>query len=165
MDTIKLDHLDTWRGTHRGVNLEVSRRIIGGTELSEEYPAWAHYITLHEMAVPERLHDAIFLPRQDGRPHWNEYEYGESMLAELYWHYGITYFAYMEREPGDRVIKAGCDYSHLWDMEAGYPYDEQGVAREACDTIDSLWTAIPDLLVRCGKTGKWIPAETAKAAG
>jgi hypothetical protein len=146
----RLRRCEVWAGTYRGVSFEIRRADFAGR------PGWAHYIYLHEPAVPVDLAGKIYLPRSGNG--FDRYDYSGSMLAGLTWHGGISYYEYTSEAPGWRIIKAGCDYSHIDDDLAGYPYTLGSVEREAHATIDSLHELIPGLLTRCQKTGAWVPA-------
>jgi hypothetical protein len=158
---LNLRHVDVWRGTHRGIHYTIKRFDSVGLDGEKDHDCWAHYINLHEAQVPEGVLDRVFLPRRGEKDVWAWYDGDSSLLAGIKWHCGMTYYEYLRDVPGYRVVEAGCDYSHLWDEEAGYPYDLQWVQREAQETIDSLIVAIPELRFRCGWTGKYCPVSDA----
>jgi len=128
---------------------------------------WCHYIFLCEQQVPDTaLREALFLTPKLER--WSEagpervaFDYMRSAIADLDWHGGITFYDLVCAVPGHRVLKAGCDYQHLWDE--GQRYDEASVIFEVKRTIDSLWERWPNILVRDQQTGEWT-AQAAEAA-
>jgi hypothetical protein len=103
------------------------------------------------------------LPPQEGgwqsssgifRPH---YDYMSSVLAELPWHGGITYYEKSGGlDGGPRYVKAGCDLAHSWDD--GRDYDFAYVEQEAHRTINALRERFC-LLRRCTWSGAWMPEE------
>ena len=77
------------------------------------------------------------------------YNYYESILNNLDWHCGITY--YEKISPTDykniQSIKVGCDYSHLYDDGIHYSFDCLLYDVRSC--IDTLYNVIPPTYFRC----------------
>lgn len=151
-------------GTYRGINYLVRaslRKAYSFESYSEpDRLAWCHYIYVNELGVPAEWVERLFLPAKMERftpssPERETFDYMDSALAGLEWHGGITFYELVSTTPGQRVLKAGCDYQHSWDE--GIEYDADGVIREAKATIDSLWQMVPGLLVWSNIDGSWNP--------
>ena len=165
-ESIRKSH--DYSGTYRGVAFlarMTEREAIRLERYSyEAKELWTHYIFICEQQVPEALRERFFLEPKleriaDHCPERVIYHYADSALADLEWHCGITYYDLVCAVPGHRVLKAGCDYQHLYDD--GMSYNEAWVIHEAKQTIDSLWDQLPSLLVRDWKTGEWVTPEKA----
>jgi len=123
----KLEYKEEWRGEHEGITFLISRHSNHDRE-----SCWCFYILLPIEAIPEAERGAwVVEADMDVKP-WARYDYTESRWADLVWHGGITYYDCMDGE----VIKAGCDYSHLFDE--GCHYDVEELAHDARACIDSL---------------------------
>ena len=150
-------------GTYRGVPIEVTRwRTLNadGTPYVSTFTTqqwtWNYYLFIAREALPERL-----LPEFDREPEGimfgdreRKFYRAPSIVESLDWHGGLTLFEKLGGADGmPAVYKAGCDYNHSWDE--GVEYGWSHVAFDAEGTVNALLEAIPDLLVRCGYTGKF----------
>jgi hypothetical protein len=141
-----LSHKDCWKGEHRGLNFEVVHWGKSKDEqgINEGDGMWNYYILINqEQLTPEEfkkvwLRVKRWFERSSGRKQ-PCHDYYNSILSHGDFHGGITHYS-KHQCPDEkyRYIKVGCDYGHLWDMEAGYPYDLAWVAQDAKVTIDKL---------------------------
>lgn len=144
--TDDLSHKDTWKGEHRGVNYEICHwgKSKDGSGICEGHGMWNYYITINQDQLSPDEFKRVWLRVK----RWYERSSGRKMLCHDYYnsilengdfHGGITHYSkHICPDEKYRWIKVGCDYGHLWDMEAGYPYDIQSVQRDAKRTIDNL---------------------------
>lgn len=136
----------TWFGVYRGVRFEVKTWPMGPSSYRNEQ-GWAHYLLINvDKQVPEELREKFWLkPRADlmfGK--YLTHDYMDGPTAAIEFHGGITFYEKTSGfEGGDRWVKLGCDYQHLWDD--GQRYDVDDVTREAHVSIDSFW----DDVCRC----------------
>lgn len=146
------NYCETWTDRYRNVAYEIRRWPREKRETYRKF-GFGHYIYLIEGQVPVELHPRVFLPEvvRDRRV-WINYYAQDTIPKELDWHCGITYYNYIQNHPGLRIAKVGCDYQHLYD---DYDPSLEMVERNAKKTIDSLWTLIPNLKVRCGWDHCW----------
>lgn len=132
----KLRHKDVW--TCRYLNLTVEINHFQG---NGDHPNWTYYVY-----IPERFtsrFDEIWLDDKFERfspesPEHVTHDYLRSILSNVEWHCGITYYAKHGQVKGHRVIQAGCDYDHLWDRENGYPISLAPVLNDAMQTVREL---------------------------
>lgn len=147
----KLYEVRRWRGDYRGVTFLVQFEV-RERDWREPEP-WTHYIIVGEQQIPIEWRDRLFLEPKVERwfptsPERVCFDYMQSSLADLKWHGGITFYDLVCAVPGHRVLKAGCDYSHLFDMESG-GYTVETCAAEARATIDSLHEMVPGIRAWC----------------
>jgi len=121
---------------YKGVNIEATNTNF------EKQDHWAFYLHLYAESFDESLRSDLCKPVRVS-------EYGTRMqpspdcLQELDWHYGITFYSLTSNtESPFTIIKAGCDYSHLWDN--GCLYESDRVIRDAERCVDSLLLQFPD---------------------
>lgn len=155
-------HKDTWNGTHEGVSYEI--QFWGKTDseyaINEGNGMWNYYILINENMLSEEDFAKVWLPvsrwmdRSSGRktPIYDTYE---SILESGDFHGGITHYSKHQcPDTGFRYIKVGCDYGHLWDMEAGYPYTLESVEQDALATVRAL-TKVLRFKRHCFYIGTW----------
>lgn len=156
--TRALKHTDKWNAVYKGIHYEISRRTLGksGDHFMPEHSAWCYYLFLNADQVPEDLRPRFFLtPDLTAKP-WAAFKWDQTAFYELEtWHSGMTYYGTELHDGRIQIVKAGCDYDHLWDQEAGWPYSIERLDSDARRTIDELREKFPGLLGRCNYTGKW----------
>lgn len=155
----ELRHRDSYTGTHRSIVFEISRHeSYAVPSMGEEsHDCWCYYIYLRQEQVPESKHAAFFPKPDTSKKTWQQYDWYATAFASLPWHGGMTYYHQERHDDRGLTAKAGCDYDHLWDREARWPYSERTIINQVVETIDALWEAHPDLLVRCNYTGDYFP--------
>lgn len=115
---------------------------------------WAFYLHIRMDAVPDRLRDEFWLngSLSNGGRHV-DYDYMGSVLSQLDWHCGITWYSKTSGFDGAlKTIKVGCDYQHYCDER--HSYNVEYVHGEAVACIDSLFELIPDMKVWCSGCGE-----------
>lgn len=138
---------DVWRGSH----LDFSYKIVHWgqeTSINEGKGQWNYYIYIQEPRVPDFeslwLEPKVvkILPTSKG---FISYDYYSIPPSRIDWHGGVTFYAKHGEVPGYRVIELGCDYSHLWDMEAGYTTTFEDVLYDCEQTITQLNELYPEV--------------------
>jgi hypothetical protein len=149
-----------WGGVYRGVSYEINR--FPGTVYNPV--AWTYYLRINvDRQIPEQMQGEFWLePKMSYGRVSHDYMSSPSPLADLYWHGGITFYEKASgHEGGDRWIKAGCDFQHLWDE--GKHYDLDDVVTEVARTIDSLAHLLrargAPMMAWSHVDGKWYPIE------
>ncbi len=155
-----LTHADVWVGTYRGISFEIRKRWVEEFAGDPAHDAWTYYIYIPEPMVPEVNRPRVFAklrgPDERGRRFWNYYA---TELSSIYWHHGIAFYEIVgDQGLSPKTIKAGCDYSHLWDAERGYGYTLNTVLSEVRMTIEEARERFA-LRWRCGATGEWFDTE------
>lgn len=83
------------------------------------------YIEFKKNDFPELVYPKWVDKSQSGSM-MSTYDYRNCSLANLDWHGGITYYSETTHNNGEYVlVKAGCDYQHLYDNET-YGMDDCG---------------------------------------
>lgn len=118
----------TWIDTINGFTVEVMNW--GFKE--GEWDKWNYYVYFTAKNTPKEFWEKLLAIA----PGKYSIDYSGSFLADLEWRYGIT-FAEFQRNSMQEIcaIKAGCDYSHLWDEGCEYELDD--LIRDATATITS----------------------------
>lgn len=140
-----LEYRQVWTGTHEsGLRYEIAHWGAGNPHLNDGYGTWNFYVYVREDQT-DRFHE-IWL--EDKIKQWSEggrkyltHDYNECPIASADWHCGITFYEKGNVEvgmEGQRYIKAGCDYSHLWDQGMHGSYSLEHVNREAEQCCASL---------------------------
>ena len=137
-----------WSGRHKGVVFEIQNFKLGDRD------QWAFYLLIPLEQVPEEVRERLWLPPQKQERVWIHYDYyGESLIYDIRWHGGCTFY---EKHGGfdghPRLVKMGCDYGHLWDE--GHEYNVSYVEMEARDAVDSFLEMVPGFKFWCCGNGK-----------
>lgn len=155
MNAEELRHKDVWNGEYRGVRFEIVKWWMGGL-ITEGRPVWNYYLYLPYEQIPTELRKRFILRRQvrklAGSRDWITYPYTSSLLADLDWYGGITYYERLEE-----AIKAGCDFVHSWDDGKESTYNVSHVLSHAVQTVDSLRQLVPNLKWWCNYNGRFYP--------
>ena len=146
----ELEHLDQWKGAYRGVRFKIVHWGVGASYRPEG--TWNYYLHIPLDMIPEEKHcEFLAKPEKDekGRIH---YRYTDlELLCNLEWHCGITYYDKLGIDGNPTVIEAGCDYAHYWDEGKNYQLNE--ILHDCQNTIDALWSVIPDMRRHCFTVG------------
>lgn len=138
----ELKHREIWRGEYRGIQFEINRFDSFCKDMFEN--GWTYYLYINLFMFPEER-------RQSMRTRVYYTAFGTIMetpvdnpLNKLDWHGGLTWIS-EETTKGSPfiVIKAGCDYQHLWDE--GNCYTKETVLQDVKRCIDSLHRYIPPI--------------------
>lgn len=162
-----------WRSDYKDVGIELSFH--GYRPPSERegmfsygHGTWCYYIMLNEL-----MFDATDWKKLRFFPHFNDdvsfevYDY--YAFPDVEFHGGITFYEVTKHynkhvKRHIEVVKAGCDYNHLWDGERGYPDTYESVLFDAERSVCELLKQFPNINYRCGYSGIWdSPSEFFKA--
>lgn len=146
---IELEKRTVWHGEYKGVGIEIS---IHGLErpnnwkpLNDGKGAWCAYIYIREKFT-KRFNECwledILIRFTPENPEQITHNYTDSILDYVTWHCGISYYSKKCCTPNHRIIKAGCDYSHLYDKERNYNYTLEEILEETLKTADELITLL-----------------------
>lgn len=138
------------KGNYRGIYFAIHNwKDLQRHDEAIDYPTghWNYYIYLPLSIIPiEYKPDSFWLRGKKGK-------YGKMIVYDYYkhdiikhieFHGGCTYYS----KQGDGVskcIELGCDYGHIFD--SGTYYDLPTVFNDCKQSIDSLHTIIPTLMV------------------
>lgn len=144
MNLPKFDIARVYKGTanklpfeivHWGVDRAIGEPLHGGKG------CWNYYIYLLESKI-ENFSDFWLKPElkefSSGGTQYLSYDYYSSLLSNIHWHGGITFWEGNDDIPTRRFIKVGCDYAHLWDMELGYDTELVDVYADVLRTTEEL---------------------------
>lgn len=160
-----MDKLTQWRDKYKGINFVIKNWGVDDEftmhTLNMPSGRWAYYIYVHLDALPDEVRERFWLEgsrdKLTGRHVYYDY-YGESLISDLPFHGGITWYCKKSGFDGaSRVVELGCDYQHLWDEH--HYYNEEMLQFDAKRTIDALYDAIPDLKVWCTWCGEYFETE------
>ena len=148
---IELRHFDSWRGKYRGVNFEIIKWQFQIVEKDN----WNYYLIINEQQFPIEVRDKYVLPPLKDEKGRLYYEYGKSDdWSNIDAHCGWTFYDILGGHANTpRVVKIGCDYTHLWDE--GRRYDEEGIIQEVKQSIDMLHEAVAGFLIWSEMNGNY----------
>lgn len=148
--------------THQDIVYEVSNHGRGKktTYDDDDGGTWCYYVTINERALSKTDFEEFWLPatmctRSSGIEE-PSYAYYNARFADADWHGGVTFYEKLGGiDGGQRRVKIGCDYAHLWDE--GCHYDFSTVQSEAIQTIEKL-RGMYEFYKRDPWNGMWLPA-------
>src|SRR5574343_1909403 len=113
---MKLNHKNVWSFVYRGIPIEIVH-----WGISEHTPkgTWNLYVYIRPENIADEELRKTFLPKLK-KVNWGGknnkiYDIYSCQIAnELELHGGITYLN-VENVNGKKLLKAGCDYNHLYD--------------------------------------------------
>lgn len=142
-----------WHGTHKDISFKIVHWA-EGEAINDGKGVWNYYVFLHESKTPN--FNALWLADEEKAfsPNGRKYishDYGSAWVSsDCDWHGGVTYYAKHGHTEGHRAVEFGCDYSHLWDAEAGFDtelrdvvYDARNTIEQIAERLESLKTALP----------------------
>lgn len=115
---------------------------------------WNYYLTVPEMMFPHRWDDFKCIRNKHG------FFDPTDAWERVYFDSGISFcettsvYARKEGRMVD-VSKVGCDYSHLWNAEQGYPDTFASVKSDAERTVRDFLSKHPDGNARSGYSHRW----------
>lgn len=148
---IKEHNIKKWFGQHLGVDFEINN----WTREFDGKDSWTYYLLIHLDRIPKKYNPKSFWIKGEKQDYgWVWYKYHEHpIISEIKFHHGITWYSKEGGHDGAaKIIKIGCDYSHLWDE--GHTYTLDVVKNDVIKTIESFLELIPDYKYRCGGNGK-----------
>jgi len=139
--------VSVWNGQYKDIPFEINKFNIGNRD------AWTFYLIFREPQFDGDFFESIWL---EPKPFTTikkrtYYDYNSSILGNLNWHGECTWYSKEGGLDGEsRRVKAGCDYSHLFDENHIYDVDYVQYEVEKC--IDSLLDIVTPLrwCTRCG---------------
>lgn len=142
---------ETYSGKYLGVPYEIKH-----WRFSDGKPQWNYYIFLIEPQIPEAF-PSLWLkgkPSNIGGKTRIFYDYGNTLIANLEWHMGCTFYEKVSGfDKQTRIIKVGCDYAHLYDE--GKNYSISDIERDVMDCIKSLVDRVK-VLQWCSYCGDYV---------
>lgn len=143
-----------WTGSHKGVSFEINNwktppNIFEPTEKD----CWTYYLIIHIDRIPiENNPKSYWLKGEKMMSRISYSYYDHDVMCDFDWHGGITWYS---KEHGfdnsNKVIKIGCDYSHLWDE--GHFYEIEDVKSDVENTIERFLHHIPNYKHWCCGNG------------
>ena len=143
-----------WTGKYRDITYEVNNWNVDGIG-----DCWSFYLYIQLAQLPEEISERFWLPGKPagiGKHIMFDYN-SETLIRDLDWHCGCTYYKKHGHDGEQRVVQIGCDYSHYWDQ--GHRYNIDYVAQEARACIDSLHEMIDDIKRWCTYCGVFFRPE------
>lgn len=141
-----------WVERYKGITIELSFH--GYDPDHNVHGIWCYYLLLDEqMFSPEDWAKLLCDRKENGY-----YDYMN--FPDVSFHGGITFYnvdTYWDRNQNKefRMIKAGCDYNHLWDSENGYQDNFESVMFDAKYSVSKLLEQFPVHKIRCSWSGIW----------
>lgn len=121
--------------TYNGVLIEVSKHYVGDAEV------WCYYLLLCAEQFDSKYRGEL-MPPVFCTDYGTIIQPPPELLMSLDWHSGITFYEITKSTKSPyTLIKAGCDFSHLWDE--GMKYNEEDIMKEAKRCVDSLHLKFP----------------------
>lgn len=147
---IKEIKLKKWIGTYKGVAFEINN-------WNNEYDGkenWTYYLILYINRIPLEYKPNSYWLRGERNGSFVRYKYeNHPVLSNIHWHGGITWYSKEHGFDGEnKVVKVGCDYSHLWDE--GKYYNIEIVKNDIQRTIDEFLKLVPGYKYWCCGNGK-----------
>ena len=149
---------EIYSGEYKGIRFEINKwkipkEVYEIMRDTDEYK-YTYYIYLHLNRIPEENNPNSFWlegEKRHGRISYDYYKH--ELMNEIDFHGDITWYS---KETGfdndEKIIKIGCDYSHLCDEHKIYSVDE--LEQDAKNTIDSFRELIPNYKYWCCGNGK-----------
>lgn len=153
---MKLNHKDIWTFVYRGISIEIVH-----WGINEEYcpkGKWNLYLYINPNNIGDKQLRKIFLPKLR-KVNWGGknnkiYDiYSCDLANNLDLHGGVTYLN-VENVNGRKILKVGCDYSHLYDDLTDW--NENILANHAIDAVNKLHE-LTEVLIFCSGHGGFYP--------
>lgn len=154
---IEKNKVEEWNGSYKGVSFQIKHWKTDPNEIEPNgSDHWTYYLILHLDRIPEKYNPKSFWLKPKkmniGNRIWYDY-YNHPIISDLHWHGGITWYSKERGFDGDlKIIKIGCDYSHLWDE--GKVYDLDYLINDVKISIERFKELIPDYKYWCCGNGK-----------
>lgn len=151
-----MKHKDVWNFSYKGINCEIQHWGVGS--MCEGHGMWNSYIIINKNQLPKDFKKLLvksFTNKMFSKRKFFRYD----DLGQYFdFHGGITYYSKIRDEFDGSVfaIKVGCDYGHLWDEEAGYPYNETTIEKDLQKSVDVFIKHFPKYLVWNPKDGSYV---------
>lgn len=165
MNNIKLKEKQVFSAHYRGISFEIQHwltpELRAENYFFEEKENWTYYLYIHLDRIPEKFKpNSFWLKRRESKEKDDFYShhacydyYGHRIISNIDFHCGITYYSKESGFDGEsKIIKIGCDFSHLYDE--GKKYSLEYIVEEAKKSIDSFRELVPGYEYRCSGNGK-----------
>lgn len=143
-------------GAYRGIAYEIVNWFFK-SDVERNEPNWNYYVWLQIDRIADPKLAKKFWPITSHFPNKHKTPYVKlqkiPFQTEMHFHGGLTYAKKYEID-GQRSIKLGCDYGHLFDR--GNHYTVESISHEVQKTIDMIHELM-DYKVWCSKTSQFIP--------
>lgn len=159
-----------YNGSYKGIHYQIKNWVDKGLPKYDilESTHWTYYLFIPEAMLQDveaKKKSTIFLTLKEddtfGRKRKRYDYYSDSLLADLHWHGGITYYD-IEESNGDRCVKAGCDFQHSWDE--GITYNVSNLLVDIKHTVDDFIKQVPEMRIRSVWDGEYYPLSEALSA-
>lgn len=149
-----------WRENLKGVGLLLSHHSAFSAEEgptgTERPGTWAYYLLVREQMYPDQWSEFSCMRDENG------FEHSGPAFDRVEFHGGISWSSsepYFDRRTMREWggVKVGCDYSHIWDEERGYPDTYDSVLLNAKRSAEQLLIEFPNYQLRCPYSGVWAP--------
>lgn len=145
---IKERETKIWNGTHDGIDFEINNFKLG------DNINWTYYLLIRLNRIPEENNpESYWLKGEADKKGYVNYKYmSTEPICNIEFHHGITYYSKVSGFDGaNKIIKIGCDYSHLWDE--GRHYSLESVKNDVIMSINSFKGLVPKYKYWCYGNG------------
>lgn len=116
---MKFEKAEYYTAHYKGLGIKITHHAL---ESNEGRGIWCYYIIIPEQKVSPDTWKKLWLPAKKVKfsavsPVRIFYDYNKSILRQVSWHCGITYYQKYGQVKGFRSVEVGCDYDHLYDHE------------------------------------------------
>jgi len=129
-----------YTGYYKDVFYEINK-IFKNQDNDEYY--WTYYIFIEIEKIPKKYNpNSFWLTKIKSYYDYNDHE----KLNNIYFYSGISYYSKVSglEEGEKKIIKVGCDFHHLWDVERGLSYSYDDIYAHLNKTIHSLFNEMPE---------------------
>lgn len=136
---IDLKEKKVWSSLYKDTLIEIvnwkSKKLLLDIDNLVDADCWNYYVYLYESRLEN--FDALWLEPTNQYSWGAGYDYYSLPIYNIFWHGGITYYEKLNNDAiGKRMIKVGCDYSHLFDLDQTYELPD--IVSDAIQTVDEL---------------------------
>jgi hypothetical protein len=144
-----------WTGSYKGIGFEIDnwKTPPNSIDLNGQ-DHWTYYLYLHIDRIPEENDPNSYWLKGEKQKSYVSYNYNDhGVINNIEWHGGITWYSKESGfDGGNKIIKVGCDYSHIWDE--GYSYNADMLEHDVKKAIDSFLVSVPNYKRWCCGNGK-----------
>lgn len=141
---MKLKKVTQISGSYDGISFQIKN-----WKDYEGEDRWTYYLFLVIEAIPDESRPKSFVLRKKyselggkRRSYYNYYDH--PIIGNIDFHGGCTWYS---KEAENKIIKVGCDYSHLWDEDKCYTIDD--IVSDVKKSIQSFRELVPNYKYRC----------------
>ena len=132
-----------WFGSHDGVRFEIN---------NFDEKKWTYYLILDLNKIPD-ISELFWLKGEPDIKGRVFYAYSNSKeIQDIDFHCGCTWYSKERGFDGEnKVIKIGCDYSHIWDEWRQYTLED--IKRDVIKSVNSFKEIVPKYKYWCRGNG------------